>query len=258
MTQTYSEPPLHTLNPLGRFSDRASHYALHRPSYPSAVIDRILEGLGHPETLTGADVGAGTGISARLIADRGVRVWAIEPNAAMRAAAAPHPYVTYQAAAAEETQLPDASVDLVTSFQAFHWFQPGPSLKEFHRILKPKGRLALVWNNRSSTDPFTASYIHLIRSLSTHHPTESRLLATQDLKHSSDYTDVQEYCFDYQQPLDLSSLIGCTKSLSYIPKDEVAQQNLLAGLEVLHDRWADTKGYVHMIYQTHVFLATPI
>ena len=65
-----------------RFSTRAQSYAAFRPSYPPGAIDAALEGLGDPHGLTIADVGAGTGISARLFAERGAAVIAIEPNAA--------------------------------------------------------------------------------------------------------------------------------------------------------------------------------
>ncbi len=149
------ETPLHTMNPLSRFSDRAADYAKYRPSYPDQAIATILEGLGNPSQLVAADIGAGTGISSRLLAERGVRVLAIEPNPSMREAASPHALVEFRNGTAEATNLPDSSVDLVTCFQAFHWFDPAPTLWEFHRILKPSGRLALVWNDRSQEDEFT-------------------------------------------------------------------------------------------------------
>jgi SAM-dependent methyltransferase len=83
-------------------------------------------------------VGAGTGISARLLGDRGVRVTAIEPGertcAALRR---PHPNVVWTAALAEATGLRSASVDLVLSAQSFHWFRLDEALPELARILKP-------------------------------------------------------------------------------------------------------------------------
>ena len=75
------------MNPLSRFSDRAADYAKYRPSYPEEAIATIMEGLGNPSQLVAADIGAGTGISSRLLAERGVRVLAIEPNTEMREAA---------------------------------------------------------------------------------------------------------------------------------------------------------------------------
>jgi ubiquinone/menaquinone biosynthesis C-methylase UbiE len=152
------ETPPYTWNPLSRFCDLASDYAKYRPSYPAAAIDFILEGIDTQLPIVVADVGAGTGISSRLLAERGVRVIAIEPNADMRQAAAPHPLVEFRQATAEATSLSDASVDLVTCFQSFHWFNPEPTLLEFHRILKPSGRLAAVWNEWDKNDDFTENF----------------------------------------------------------------------------------------------------
>jgi hypothetical protein len=61
------ETPLHTMNPLSRFSDRAADYAKYRPSYPDQAIATLLEGLGNPSQLVAADIGAGTGISSLVI-----------------------------------------------------------------------------------------------------------------------------------------------------------------------------------------------
>ena len=122
--------------------------------------------------MVAADVGAGTGISSRLLAECGVRVLAIEPNADMRQAALPHPLVEYREATAEATGLADATVDLVTCFQSFHWFNPQPTLLEFNRIVKPSGRLAVVWNDLDENDEFSANYIHLVRTASNYPPND--------------------------------------------------------------------------------------
>ena len=67
-----------------RFSDRATDYVRYRPTYPAEAIAAILDGLGPPGQLVAADIGAGTGISARLLGDAGVRVIAVEPGEEMR------------------------------------------------------------------------------------------------------------------------------------------------------------------------------
>ncbi len=138
--------PLHTMAPTSRFANRAEDYKKFRPTYPAAAIDAVIEGLAEARTLTAADIGAGTGISSRLLADRGVRVIAIEPNAAMREAAEPHPLVQWREGTAERTGLGDHAVDLVVCAQAFHWFEPVAAVREFGRVLKRGGRLALMWN----------------------------------------------------------------------------------------------------------------
>src|SRR5262245_17027369 len=127
-----------------RFSDRASDYVRYRPTYPDEAIDAVLAGLGPSERLVAADIGAGTGISARLLGDRGVRVIAVEPGDGMRGAAASHPKVTWLAGAAEATGLRSQVVDLVLCAQSFHWFRGADALSEFARVLKPGRRLAIV------------------------------------------------------------------------------------------------------------------
>jgi SAM-dependent methyltransferase len=257
MSEIDADTPLHQLNPLDRFSDRAEDYAKYRPSYPTAAIDCILDDQEPLEQKVAADVGAGTGISARLLGDRGMQVWAIEPNAAMRSAAISHPCVTFLDGTAEQTGLMNASVDLVTCFQAFHWFDPNPTLNEFHRILKPDGKLALVWNNRDPNDPFTEGYTQLVQELSNHHPAEAKLVAASPLSNHPLFQLTQHETFVYQQALDLAGLIGRAQSVSYIPKDAATQQQLVAGLQAVYDRWADANGDVHLSYRTDVFVAKP-
>src|SRR5439155_22179559 len=121
-------------NPTGRFTGLADSYAKYRPSYPIEAIDFIVSHcrLGKDSMLV--DVGCGTGISARLFAERSLRVIGIEPNAEMRAAAAATsvppdcPQPIYQEGRAEATGLADQSVDAVLAAQAFHWFEPEAAL----------------------------------------------------------------------------------------------------------------------------------
>ncbi|MBW4511383.1 MAG: class I SAM-dependent methyltransferase [Scytonematopsis contorta HA4267-MV1] len=250
--------PLHTLNPLNRFSDRVEDYVKARPSYPEELIDKILEGLATPSQLLAVDIGAGTGISSRLIAEKGVRVIAIEPNTAMREAGEAHPRVEFRSGSAEATNLPDASVDLVTAFQAFHWFNHEPSLLEFRRILKPGGRLAVVWNNRDEEDNFTREYSSLVREISNKHPGESRLRKVEPLLESPHFVNFREYWFDYRQELDLAGLIGRARSVSYLPREGEGYNQLIAGLENLYNQFKDEQGLVYMVYRTSLNLASSV
>src|SRR5215469_12440697 len=119
-----------------RFRDRAEAYAAYRPVYPDEAVDAVLEGLGDPGLLEIADVGAGTGISSRLFADRGAHVFAIEPNEQMRAEASDHPRIEWLPGDAANTGLPNESVDLVVACQAFHWFATPFVMVEFRRIAR--------------------------------------------------------------------------------------------------------------------------
>jgi SAM-dependent methyltransferase len=149
-------------------SDRAQDYARYRPSYPEGAIAAILADLGDPQELVVADIGAGTGISSRLLGDRGPRVIALEPNAAMGEAAEPHPQVSFQPGTAEQTGLVDQSIHVITCCQAFHWFNAPLALAEFSRILQPGGRVALLWNDWDLDAPSTEAYHQMIRAAATH------------------------------------------------------------------------------------------
>ena len=248
-----NQPKLHQMNPQSRFTSRAEDYAKYRPSYSSAVIDCIVASLGNMSESVAADIGAGTGISSRLLADRGTKVIAIEPNVAMKKVAAAHPLVEFCDGSAEDTGLADDSVDLVTCFQAFHWFDPQPTLTEFARILKPRGRLAAVWHNRDRTDEFTKEYSILTKKAS-HERSELRQGTERYLRDVAGFTSVRHLVFPYQQALTCQGLIGRAMSTSYIPKEGVECDRFILNLKQLHQEHADQQGLVYLQYQTSVYL----
>jgi SAM-dependent methyltransferase len=251
-----SNAPLHSLDPTGRFSDRARAYALWRPDYPEAAIDLILDGL--PDGLTAVDLGAGTGISSRMLAARGARVFAVEPNEAMREGGTPDRRIEWVAAPAEATTLEDHCADLVTAFQAFHWFDPQRIFAEIHRLLKPGGVFAAVWNKRDRRDPFTADYSELISSHARQHPAEERPGATDPLYTAEGFGAPDLQIVPHSQRLPLEGLIGRAESTSYLPKEGAGHEALIAGLTALHQRWADQEGMVRLHYATQVYRLRPL
>lgn len=246
-------PALHKMNPQGRFTNRAEDYAQYRPSYSKALIDCIVNNLGDEPGLVAADIGAGTGISARLLADRGIQVRAIEPNATMRQAAEAHPLVEFRHGSAENTQLPNASVDLVTCFQAFHWFNPEPTLREFVRILKPRGRLAVVWHNRDRRDEFTNAY-SLLTKKAANYDSDLRHGTERYLRDTSWFNPVRHLVFNHQQALNSRSLIGLAISTSYIPQEGKTHAQFIQDLNQLHQKYSDEQGLVYLKYQTSLYL----
>jgi SAM-dependent methyltransferase len=238
---------------VSRFSDRAADYVKYRPTYPDAAIRAIVDGLGSPELLVAADVGAGTGISARLLADRGVRVIAIEPGDAMRQSAKPHPRVTWVSGRAEATGLASEAVDLVLSAQSFHWFRPPDALREFARILKPRRRLAIMWNRRSQTDPLTVGYRQAILDVGGETAAERMPFDPDVVGRSTLFSAAERVTFPNAQRLDLAGLIGRAHSASYVPKSGSQGERLLALLRALHARYADPDGFVTLVYDTEVY-----
>ncbi|MFE4107868.1 class I SAM-dependent methyltransferase [Almyronema epifaneia] len=246
--------PLYQQNPLDRFSQRADDYARYRPSYPTAAIADVLAELSPP--IRAADIGAGTGIAARLLAEAGAQVIAIEPNAAMQQAAIPHPLVTYQTATAEATGLMRGSLDLVTCFQSFHWFHPEASLQEFHRILRPAGRLALVWNDRDESDAFTAAYSQMVRQATgNRYPHHEHRRALDVVEASPLLGSFRHHTYAYRQALNLTALLGRCRSSSYVPQQGEAYQQLVAELKHLYEDFAGDRDRIDLFYTTHVYLA---
>jgi SAM-dependent methyltransferase len=247
------DAPLHTMDPTRRFTSLSDHYARWRPDYPAAAIELVLEGFHSTTRATVVDLGAGTGISASMFARRGKRVLAVEPNASMRAAGASLEGVEWIDAPAENTTLPDRIADVAVAFQAFHWFEPDSALREAHRILKPDGRFAAVWNKRDRRDPFTADYSRIITLHARHHPAEERAGAVDPLYATSLFGDPSLTVVAHSQRLPLEGLLGRAASTSYLPKEGREHEALIAGLTELHRRWADSDGMVELVYTTEVY-----
>lgn len=249
------EHELASMDPTGRFRDRAADYRRYRPGYPAAAIDAVLAGLGNPIDRIAADVGAGTGISARLLAARGVTVIAIEPNAEMWDAAEPAPGVRWQSGTAESTGLSAAAVSLVLCAQSFHWFRARPALEEFHRILSPGGRLALMWNNRDRTDPLTEGYIDAIHQVQGEHPAEMRPFDPEIVSRSGRFSPATLSWFPNQQRVDREGLPGRAISASYVPKEGPRFARLKQLLAELWERHRDADGLVTLRYRTKLAVA---
>ncbi|MCM2413405.1 class I SAM-dependent methyltransferase [Streptomyces sp. RKAG290] len=140
------------------FDRAAAQYATARPDYPDALFDAVEELTGRP--LRGSrtlDIGAGTGISTRLLHDRGARVVAVEPGpgmaAELRRALPGTPLVR-----GDGNRLPfaAASADLITYAQSWHWTDPARSAPEVLCVLRPGGALALWWNVADHAVPWIA------------------------------------------------------------------------------------------------------
>jgi SAM-dependent methyltransferase len=248
-------------DPTGRFTGLADLYARCRPGYPAEAIDLIAGrcGLGGDTLLV--DVGCGTGISSRLFAARGIPVLGIEPNEEMRRKAEAEPAPPggpaprYLAGRAEATGLPAGTAAAVLSAQAFHWFDAAGALAEFHRILKPGGWVALVWNERDESDPATAAFGRVIRTSRDAAGVEGpRARAGEALLATPLFPGGRRVLLRNEQPLDEEGVLGRAFSASYAPREPAAAAAFAAALRAMFAAHQH-QGRVVLRYETSVYLA---
>ncbi|HXA75610.1 MAG TPA: class I SAM-dependent methyltransferase [Candidatus Acidoferrales bacterium] len=242
-----------------RFSNRVEDYVRYRPGYPRAVLDLLCEECGFAPESVVADIGSGTGILTQMLLENGNVVHGVEPNAEMRAAGENflQKYARFHSVvgSAENTTLPDASVDFVVVGQAFHWFEPKAARAEFERVLKPRGFVAVIWNERkqdrtaflreyeSFLRVFCADYERISEKYPQDRPMRKFFGAGAGGKKS----------FANEQVFDFVGLRGRLLSSSYAPPQGHPQHEpMLAALEKLFAAHA-RDGRVRFEYLTHVY-----
>jgi len=209
--------------PTERFSSRVENYVKYRPTYPRAVVGLLRAECGLTENSTVADIGSGTGILTEMLLREGCRVFGVEPNREMREAGERllRAYERFEsvAATAEETTLPDASVDLVTAGQAFHWFDTARARREFARILRSGGFVAIVWNERrTDSTPFLVAYEQLLLDFGTDYTEVRQPFNADAVRDFFAPAGFEQRSFDNLQVFDFEALRGRMLSASYVPE----------------------------------------
>lgn len=155
------------IDSIQKFSGRAEAYQLARPAYAPALLAWLKEKYTLGPSKLVADMGSGTGIFTEALLTTGCTVYAVEPNAEMRAFAEEHlqtrPNFISVPRPAEATSLPEHEFDLITAAQAFHWFDPRRFNNEAERLLKPQGEVVLIWNMKDESTPLVQAYSAILR-----------------------------------------------------------------------------------------------
>ncbi len=250
------------LAPTKRFSSRVDSYIQYRPRYPQAILPFLHDAVGLTRDHVIADVGSGTGFLSELFLANGNAVYGVEPNADMREAGEvylaaqnlPGDFTSIDGTA-ENTTLADHSVDLVTAGQAFHWFEPGSTRREFARILRPGGFVVLVWNTRDRDgSPFMQASEALLDEVSHDRP-GSQVNAADESIFDKFFGEsgYQRENFRNGQRVDFEGLLGRTVSSSYSPlPGEAKYERLESGLREIFEQYAEG-GEVEILYETRVF-----
>ncbi|MGV0834287.1 class I SAM-dependent methyltransferase [Mycolicibacterium thermoresistibile] len=186
------------------FGAEAAAYERGRPSYPPEAIDWLLP----PDARDVLDLGAGTGKLTTRLVERGLDVTAVDPIPEMlELLSRSLPDTPALLGTAEDIPLPDNSVDAVLVAQAWHWFDLDRAVREVARVLRPGGRLGLVWNTRDERLGWVKELGRIIGD--EHDPTGA------DVTLPEPFTDVQRHQVEWTNYLTPQALIDLVASRSY-------------------------------------------
>lgn len=210
------------------FQAGAAAYELARPGYPDEALEILRDDVGITAGHRVLDLAAGTGKLTRRLVELGADVVAVEPVPAMRAQLeSVVPDIEVLEGTAEEIPLPDASVDVVTVAQAFHWFDAPAALGEIARVLRPHGRLTLLWNERDEAAPWVAE---MSRHIRWHERTVSRYQHVDwaaVIAAGQRFTSLEERVVAWSQPMTRELLADRVRSISYIATMPVPERERL-------------------------------
>ncbi|MGA7173902.1 MAG: class I SAM-dependent methyltransferase [Candidatus Dormiibacterota bacterium] len=238
------------------FSRGAAAYERGRPDYPAAAVGWLTARLGLGPGKLVVDLGAGTGKLTRQLVPYGARVIALEPVKEMadeleRAVAG----VEVLAETVASTSLASGSVDAATAGQSFHWFADQPSLHEIHRILRPGGRLGLVWNRRDPHSQLWRAVSELIDPLRRGSPDHATGEWRRELRASRIFGPLESRAFSHQHLATPEQMVDRVLSLSFVAAAEPALQQRLRErvLELAAEYQNRPNQLIALPYQSEVF-----
>ena len=209
--------PVHEVAAAG-FDKGAEIYERARPSYPPEAVAWLVEHLQIGSGTRVADIAAGTGKLTRLLTPFEPDIFGVEPVAGMRSGfVAMCPGVPLVSATAEQLPLAGSSLDAITVAQGFHWFDAPVALTEFARLLRPNGRLGLVWNARDRSNDLVEQLWSIMDRVEKRAPWR----AHDEWKDSAfvehpDFGALHEATFHHEQVLTREQVLGRFRSVSHI------------------------------------------
>ena len=224
------------------FARAADVYERARPEYPPEAVIWLADRLGLRPGRVVVDVAAGTGKLTRLLVPTGARVIAVEPVVEMRRVLRE---AVAQAEAlegtAEELPLRDGAADAVTAASAFHWFDRRRALPELARVLRPRGRLAVVFNTRDRESELQRELTEMLRP----HGASIAWMRDVDpgaiLAESAEFERPEYAEFRHEQRFDVDGLVERVASISYVALLEGRErEHFFARVRKLGERQPDS------------------
>lgn len=190
------------------FGSQAAAYERGRPSYPPEAVDWLLAPTDTWVARDVLDLGAGTGKLTTRLVERGLTVIAVDPIAEMlemlRTALPDTPALL---GSAEQIPLPDNAVDAVLVAQAWHWFDQERAVAEIARVLRPGGRLGVLWNTRDQRSGWVKDFGRIV---GLEHDRDN---ATVDLPEP--FIDIATHQVEWTNYITPQALIDYVASRSY-------------------------------------------
>ncbi|MGI3902603.1 MAG: class I SAM-dependent methyltransferase [Janthinobacterium lividum] len=197
----------------GSFGAAAAAYQRGRPAYPEAALDWLLPegGSQGAAPIRVLDLGAGTGKLTQQLVARSLDVVAVEPSEAMLSELRRSlPDVEARAGSAEAIPCPDETVDVVLVAQAWHWVEPRVAVPEVARVLKPGGRLGLIWNCRQESEGWTGDLGRLMGHLGSMEDN------SRNPPVGPPFGAIERQDFRWSNPITLEALVDLVASRSYV------------------------------------------
>ncbi|MFJ3483112.1 class I SAM-dependent methyltransferase [Pseudomonas sp. NPDC090202] len=240
------------------FSLEATTYNQGRPDYPAELDSWLTGALRITPDATVVDLGAGTGKFTRLLVPLAQDVIAVEPVDAMRLEFAKQwPRLWLIPGTAQSIPLAAGTADALVCAQAFHWFAEEAALAEIHRVLKPEGRLGLIWNVRDESVDWVAAITEII----TPYEGDTPRFHTGNWRQPFNgryFSDPQVTCFNYSHTGSPQSVImDRFMSVSFIAALPEHEKTVVAGkLRELIDTHPALRGQqsIAFPYQTQAYL----
>ena len=234
-------------DPARSFGGVADAYDRGRPTYPREAAVWLTS----EKPLSVLELGAGTGKLTEQLVALGHDVHATEPDPKMLAILDRNlPDVRLSRAPAEEIPAGDASYDVVVSAQAFHWFDPDRALPEIARVLRPHGRLSLVWNQRDERIPWVKRLGRIIGT--QEHLTDPGEL----LERAKLFGSVEQESFRFWQVVDRRSvqdLVRSRSNVAVLPPGE--QEAKMAEVLAFYDDYGRGMDGMQLPYTASCFRA---
>ena len=214
------------------YANVGSVYEKGRPEYPSDAVAFILQRLGVAQAGAGTrvvDVAAGTGKFTRALLGAGVTPVAVEPVAHMRETFVEQtPGTEILDGTAESLPFADDEVDAVVAAQAFHWFDAGAALHEFHRVLRPLGGLGLVWNGQDRSIDWVEAIWREVDALRDDTPSAWSYEWRKAFVNGNGFTPLRSATFRHDHATDRDGLVARVTSISFIARGPEAERLRLA------------------------------